>query len=42
MGDRVGTAPFTVLRNAVVGNNVAFETGGRTISGVIPDQTVVM
>ncbi len=42
MGDRVGTAPFTVLKNAVVGNNVAFETGGRTISGVIPDQTVVM
>ena len=42
MGDRAGTAPFTVLKNAIVGNNVTFETGGRTISGVIPDQTVVM
>lgn len=42
MGDRVDTAPFTVLKGAVVGNNVAVETSGRTISGVIPDQTVVM
>ncbi|KAF1078953.1 sugar phosphate nucleotidyltransferase [Methanogenium sp. MK-MG] len=42
MGDRVKTAPFTVLKNAVVGNNVAVETGGRTITGFIPDQTVVM
>ena len=42
MGDRVDTAPFTVLKGAVVGNNVAVDTGGRTISGSIPDQTVVM
>ncbi len=42
MGDRVDTAPFTVLKGAVVGNNVVVETGGRAISGFIPDQTVVM
>lgn len=42
MGDRVDTAPFTVMKGAVIGNNAAVETGGRTISGVIPDQTVVM
>ncbi|WFN34363.1 NTP transferase domain-containing protein [Methanogenium sp. S4BF] len=42
MGDRVDTAPFTVLKGAVVGNNVAVETGGRTITGAVPDQTVVM
>ena len=42
MGDRVQTATFTVLKNAVVGNNVAVETCGRTLSGVIPDHTVVM
>jgi len=42
MGDRVDTAPFTVLKGAVVGNNVTVETGGRTITGAIPDQTMVM
>ncbi|GAB7016908.1 sugar phosphate nucleotidyltransferase [Methanogenium cariaci] len=42
MGDRVQTAPFTVLKNAVVGNNVVVETAGRTITGYVPDQRVVM
>lgn len=42
MGDRVDTAPFTVLKGAVVGNNSVVETGGRTISGSVPDHTVVM
>jgi len=42
MGDRVDTAPFTVLKGAVVGNNSAVEQGGRTITGILPDHTVVM
>lgn len=42
MGDRVATAPFTVLKGAAVGNNSVVETGGRTITGTLPDHTVVM
>jgi len=40
LGDRVTSAPFTVLHHCLVGNYVSIEEG-RTISGNIPDHVVV-
>jgi NDP-sugar pyrophosphorylase family protein len=41
LGDRVTTAPFTVLRTCIVGNGVTV-TEGRTLSQIIPDNSLVM
>ncbi|MDD1661118.1 MAG: NTP transferase domain-containing protein [Methanomicrobiales archaeon] len=41
LGDRVSTAPFTVLRTCIVGNGVEIREG-RTISQILPDNTLVM
>jgi NDP-sugar pyrophosphorylase family protein len=40
LGERVTSAPFTVLRHCLVGNYVSIEEG-RTLSGNIPDHVVV-
>ena len=39
-GEQVQTAPHTVLRHCVLGNNVKVEEG-RTLRGLLPDHTVV-
>jgi glucose-1-phosphate thymidylyltransferase len=41
LGDRVSTAPFTVLRTCIVGNGVTIREG-RTITQILPDNTLVM
>jgi UDP-N-acetylglucosamine diphosphorylase/glucosamine-1-phosphate N-acetyltransferase len=41
LGDRVSTAPFTVLRTCIVGNGVEIREG-RTITQILPDNTLVM
>lgn len=41
LGDRVSTAPFTVLRTCIVGNGVTIREG-RTITRIVPDNTLVM
>jgi glucose-1-phosphate thymidylyltransferase len=41
LGDRVTTAPFTVLRTCIVGNGVTIREG-RTITDIVPDATLVM
>jgi glucose-1-phosphate thymidylyltransferase len=41
LGDRVTSAPFTVFRNCIVGNNVTVETG-RVIDGLVKDGAVVI
>jgi len=41
LGDRVTTAPFTVLRTCIVGNGVTIREG-RTIIQMVPDNTLVM
>jgi NDP-sugar pyrophosphorylase family protein len=41
LGDRVKGAPFTVLKNCIVGNNVSIEES-RVITRVVPDDVVVM
>jgi glucose-1-phosphate thymidylyltransferase len=41
LGDRVSTAPFTVLRTCIVGNGVTVREG-RTITQILPDNTLVM
>jgi glucose-1-phosphate thymidylyltransferase len=41
LGERVTIAPFTVLRTCIVGNGVTIREG-RTITQVIPDNTLVM
>ncbi|HXW98123.1 MAG TPA: sugar phosphate nucleotidyltransferase [Methanomicrobiales archaeon] len=41
LGDRVTTAPFTVLRTCIVGNGVTIREG-RTITQMVPDNTLVM
>ena len=41
LGDRVSTAPFTVLRTCIVGNGVEIRDG-RTITQILPDNTLVM
>ena len=41
LGDRVSTAPFTVLRACIVGNGVEIREG-RTITQILPDNTLVM
>jgi glucose-1-phosphate thymidylyltransferase long form len=40
IGERVSSAPFTVLHHCLVGNYVSIEEG-RTLSGNIPDNVVV-
>lgn len=40
LGERVTSAPFTVLNHCLVGNHVSIEAG-RTLSGNIPDHVVV-
>ncbi len=42
LGDRVCSAPFTVLKNCIVGNNAAISAGNTTVTGVIPDEAVVV
>jgi glucose-1-phosphate thymidylyltransferase len=41
IGDTVKSAPFTVFKNCIVGNNVEIREG-RTISRMVPDGVVVM
>jgi glucose-1-phosphate thymidylyltransferase len=41
LGDRVTTAPFTVLRTCIVGNGVTIREG-RTITQILPDNSLVM
>jgi NDP-sugar pyrophosphorylase family protein len=41
LGDRVSTAPFTVLRTCIVGNGVTIREG-RTITQILPDNSLVM
>lgn len=41
LGDRVTTAPSTVLRTCIVGNGVTIREG-RTITQILPDSTLVM
>jgi len=41
LGDRVSTAPFTVLRTCIVGNGVTVREG-RTLTQILPDNTLVM
>ncbi|MDD1674700.1 MAG: NTP transferase domain-containing protein [Methanomicrobiales archaeon] len=41
LGDRVTSAPFTVFRNCIIGNNVTVEEG-RVITGQVKDGAVVM
>ncbi|MDH7592752.1 MAG: sugar phosphate nucleotidyltransferase [Methanomicrobiales archaeon] len=41
VGDHVDIAPFTVLKNCIVGNDVTIEEG-RTIRGTLPDNSCVM
>ncbi|HVP25653.1 MAG TPA: sugar phosphate nucleotidyltransferase [Methanomicrobiales archaeon] len=41
LGDRVTTAPFTVLRTCIVGNGAVIREG-RTITQILPDNTLVM
>jgi glucose-1-phosphate thymidylyltransferase len=41
LGDRVTTAPFTVLRTCIVGNGVTVREG-RTLTQMLPDNTLVM
>jgi NDP-sugar pyrophosphorylase family protein len=41
LGDRVTTAPFTVLRTCIVGNGVTVREG-RTLTHIIPDNSLVM
>jgi UDP-N-acetylglucosamine diphosphorylase/glucosamine-1-phosphate N-acetyltransferase len=40
LGDRALSAPFTVFRHAIIGNNVSIEEG-RTLTEAIPDNVVV-
>ena len=40
IGDRAKSAPFTVFRHCIAGNSVSIEEG-RTITGMLPDHTVV-
>ena len=42
LGDRVSSAPFTILKNCIIGNNVSIEEGNTTISGVVADNSVVI
>lgn len=42
LGDRVGSAPFTILKNCIIGNNVSIEEGNTTVSGVVADNSVVI
>jgi glucose-1-phosphate thymidylyltransferase len=41
LGDRVTTAPFTVLRTCIIGNGATIRDG-RTITQILPDNTLVM
>jgi glucose-1-phosphate thymidylyltransferase len=41
LGDRVSTAPFTVLRTCIIGNGVTIREG-RTITQILPDNSLVM
>jgi glucose-1-phosphate thymidylyltransferase len=41
LGDRVTTAPFTVLRTCIIGNGVTIREG-RTITRMVPDNSLVM
>jgi glucose-1-phosphate thymidylyltransferase len=41
LGDRVTTAPFTVLRTCIIGNGVTIREG-RTLTQILPDNTLVM
>ena len=42
LGDRVSSAPFTILKNCIIGNNVTIEAGNTTVTGTIPDGAVVI
>ncbi|KAF5063352.1 Bifunctional protein GlmU [anaerobic digester metagenome] len=42
LGDRVCSAPFTILKNCIIGNNVSIQAGNTTVTGVIPDDAVVI
>lgn len=42
LGDRVASAPFTILKNCIIGNNVSIEEGNTTVSGVVADNSVVI
>jgi glucose-1-phosphate thymidylyltransferase len=42
LGDRVSSAPFTILKNCIIGNNVTIEAGNTTVTGVVPDGAVVI
>jgi UDP-N-acetylglucosamine diphosphorylase/glucosamine-1-phosphate N-acetyltransferase len=42
LGDQVTSGPFTIFKNCIVGNNVTIEGGGRIISRILPDESMVI
>jgi len=42
LGDRVRSAPYTILKNCIVGNNASIQSGNTTVTGIIPDDAVVI
>jgi hypothetical protein len=41
LGDNVQTAPFTVLKNCIVGNDTTIHNG-RVVAGTLPDNSLVL
>jgi UDP-N-acetylglucosamine diphosphorylase/glucosamine-1-phosphate N-acetyltransferase len=41
LGDNVRTAPFTVLKNCIVGNDTTIQNG-RVVTGILPDSSLVL
>ncbi len=42
IGDQVTSGPFTVHKNCIIGNNTKISSVNRLISGIIPDDSMVM